>query len=162
MTLVLPDEHKEENLKLSAEPYVDLFHIQLRSGGSFFIKEGDTVEWNGNTWESFPIGMSGEEISSDEKASRPKLKLVNPEGVFSRIILDGTLEKSTLYRYRVLRPDIDQNRPVYQLKMWTIWSITSVTKNYVEAELRNPMDGNNFYVPARQFLPPEFPTVTFR
>ena len=46
--------------------------------------------------------------------------------------------------------------------MWIIWTATSINKNYVEFELRNPMDGNNFYIPARQYLPPEFPSVTFR
>lgn len=162
MTTIIPDEHKEENLKLSADPYVDLFHIHLKTGGNFYIKEGDPLDWNGNRWESLPIALTGYEINSDGKVARPKLQVVNPEGVFSRIILDGDIEKAKLYRYRVLRRDIDQDRPVYQMLMWIIWMCTSVTKNYVEFELRNPMDGNNFYVPARQYLPPEFPTVTFK
>lgn len=162
MTLLIPEEHREENLKLSANAYVDLFHIQLRNGSNFYIKEGDSVEWNGNFWESLPISLSGYEINSDEKVSRPRLQIVNPEGVFSKIILDGDIDKAFIYRYRVLRRDIDLNRPVFQMLMWLIWVPTSITKNYVEFELRNPMDGNNFYVPARQYLPPEFPAVTFK
>lgn len=162
MTSIIPEEHKEENLKLSADPYVDLFHIQLRKGGNFYIKEGDPVNWNGNYWESLPISLTGYEINSDGKVSRPKLQVVNPGGVFSRVILDGELDKARIYRYRVLRRDIDLDRPVYQVLMWLIWMCTAVTKNYVEFELRNPMDGNNFYVPARQYMPPEFPTVTFK
>lgn len=162
MTMNLPEEHKEENLKLSADPYVDLYHIQLRSGANFYIKEGDPVHWNGNDWESLPISLTGVSVSTDEKVSRPKLQVVNPEGVFSRIILDGDLDKAFLYRFRVLRRDIDADRPVYQAQMWLIWMCTSITKNYVEFELRNPMDGNNFYVPARQYIPPEFPAVTFK
>lgn len=162
MTLLIPEEHREENLKLSADAYVDLFHIQLRNGSNFFIKSGDPVFWNGNDWESLPISLTGYEINSDEKSSRPKLQVVNPEGIFSKIILDGDLDKAFCYRYRVLRRDLDQNRPVYQMLMWIIWTATSINKNYVEFELRNPMDGNNFYIPARQYLPPEFPSVTFR
>lgn len=160
MTVYLPEEHKEENLKLSADPYVDLFHISLKSGGSFFIKPGDPVVWNGNTWESLPISLSGFEMNSEGKASRPKLQIVNPNGVFSRLILDGDLDKANIYRYRVLRKNIDADKPVYQLNMWLIWMATSITKNYVEFELRNPMDGNNFITPARQYMPPDFPTVT--
>lgn len=38
MTLLIPEEHKEENLKLSADAYVDLFHIQLRNGSNFLLK----------------------------------------------------------------------------------------------------------------------------
>lgn len=160
MTVFLPDEHKEENLKLSADAYVDLFHIQVRSGGSFFIKTGDPVTWNGNTWESLPIKLTGFEMNSDGKASRPKLQVANPEGVFSKIILDGDLDKAFIYRYRVLRKNLEADRPIYQLNMWLIWMASSVTKHYIEFELRNPMDGNNFTVPARQYIPPEFPTVT--
>lgn len=162
MTNIIPDEHKEENLKLSAEAYVDLFHIQLKTGGNFYIKSGDPVDWMENHWESLPIALTGYEINSDGKVARPKLQVVNPEGVFSRIILDGDIEKARIYRYRVLRTDLDNNRPIYQRLMWLIWMCTSVTKNYVEFELRNPMDGNNFYIPARQYMPPEFPTVTFK
>lgn len=162
MTQELPQEHREENLKLSADPYVDLFHIQLRDGSNLYIKEGDPVHWNGNDWESLPISFTGYEVKSDGQVSRPKLQVVNPEGVFSRIVMDGTIDKATLFRYRVLRRDIDLDNPVYQLLQWTIWMCTGITKNYMTFECRNPMDGNNFYVPARQYLPPEFPTVTFR
>lgn len=162
MTTPIPEEHSTENLKLSADAYVDLFHIQLRSGANFYIKNGDPVHWNDHDWESLPISLTGYEVSSDEKASRPKLQMVNPEGVFSKIILDGDMDKAFIYRYRVLRRDIDADRPIFQRLMWLIWMPTSITTNYVEFELRNPMDGNNFYIPARQYMPPEFPTVTFK
>lgn len=162
MTLLIPDEHKEENLKLSADPYVDLFEIKLLNGTRLFFKTGDQVEWNGNTWESLPIIFNGYEVNSDEKVSRPTLQVVNPEGVFSRIVLDGDLDKAKLYRYRVLRRDIDLDRPVYQTNMWIIWMATTINTNFIIFELRNPMDGNNFITPSRQYYPPEFPTVTFR
>ena len=58
------------------------------------------------------------------------------------------------------RRDIDADRPVYQLMTWVLWNIKTITKDYVEFELRNPMDGNNFYIPARQYIPPEFTLVT--
>lgn len=162
MTLPIPEEHKEENLKLSADAYVDLYHIQLKSGANFYLKNGDPVEWGGNTWESMPISITGYEMSSGEQVSRPKLQMVNPEGVFSKAILDGDLNKAWLYRYRVLRRDLEADRGIYQLIMWVIWMPTNVNKNYVVFELRNPLDGNNFYIPSRQYLPPDFPTVTFK
>jgi lambda family phage minor tail protein L len=162
MTMAIPDSHKEENLKLTADAYVDLFHIQLRSGSNFYIKNGDPISWGGNDWESLPISLSGYEVSSDEQVSRPKLQIVNPDGVFSKVILDGEMDKAYIYRYRVLRRDLEADRPVYQMLMWLIWYPTLINKHYVEFELRNPMDGNNFYVPARQYLPPDFPTVTFK
>ena len=164
MTLEVPEEHKEENLKLSADPYVDLFHIQLRDGTDIFVKTGDPVVWDGNTWESLPLTFSGYEIKSDGQVSRPTLQVANPAGIWSSYIIDGTLEKAYLYRYRVLRRDIDADppRPVYQMMFWIIWNCTAITKDYATFECRNPMDGNNFYVPARQYMPPEFPVVNIR
>lgn len=162
MTLQVPEEHREENLKLSADAYVDLFHIQLRDGSNLYLKTGDPVRWNGNDWEAIPLSFSGYEIKSDGQMSRPTLQVANPSGVWSRFVIDGSLEKSILYRYRVLRRDLDADRPVYQLMMWNIWNCTSITKDYMSFECRNPMDGNNFYVPARQYMPPEFPVVDIR
>lgn len=161
MTMTVPEEHLEENLKLSADAYVDLFHIQLRDGSNLYLKVGDNVTWMGHDWQGIPINMTGVEVSGSEKISRPVLEVVNPDGVFSKFVIDGIMDKAYIYRYRVLRRDIDADRPVYQMLMWLIWQCTSITKNYMKFELRNPMDGNNFYVPARQYLPPEFPTVTF-
>lgn len=163
MTNIVPEEHLEENLKLSAEAYVDLFHIQLRNGSNLYLKNGgDSVDWNGHTWEALPISFNGYEVKSDGQVSRPKLQVVNPDGVFSKIVLDGDLDKAFFYRYRVLRSDIDNNRAVYQMLMWLIWQCVEINKNYISFELRNPLDGNNFYIPARQYIAPEFPTVTFR
>lgn len=162
MTLYVPDEQREENLKLQADAYVDLFHIALTNGTKLYLKTGDPVTWNGMDWEPLPLYFSGYEISSEGQASRPKLKVINPEGVFSRIVLDGDLDRAWVYRYRVLRRHIDQDKPIFQMNCWLLWNCTSITRDYMEFELRNPLDGNNFYIPARQYMPPEFPTVTFK
>lgn len=159
MTLLVPEEQREENLKLIAEAYVDLFEFHLYNGSTLYLKNNETVEWQGHRWEGYPIILSGYEINT-EKLSRPSMKVVNPEGVFSSIFVSGDLEKARISRYRVLRKHIDEDKPVYQHCSWILWRVTSITKNYAEFELRNPMDGNNFITPGRQYLPPEFPSVT--
>lgn len=158
MSIAIPEEHKEENLKLTGEDYVDLFEIILLSGSVLRLKTGDTVNWNGSTWESFPIELSGYEISS-EKSSRPMLKVPNPESLFSSTFLSGELEKARVNRYRVLRRDIDDNLPISQKLTWILWQIKQITSVSVEMELRNPTDGNNFDVPARKYMPPDFPST---
>lgn len=159
MTLEIPEEHKKENLNLIGEPYVDLFEIELKNGTHIYLKNNEDVTWSGHTWEGYPIIFSGYEITSDQ-LSRPSMKLINPEGVFSSIFVSGDIDKSTIYRYRVLRKHIDEDKPIYQRMVWILWNIKTITKDYVEFELRNPMDGNNFNIPARQYIPPEFPLVT--
>lgn len=159
MPISIPDSHKVENLKLEASPYVDLFEITLYNKTTLRLKAGEDIEWGGFLWEGYPINLSGYEIDS-EKLSRPTLQVVNPEGIFSSLFINGDLEKSVIYRYRVLREDLDANRQIYQKLKWIIWQVKSITKDYVVMELRNPMDGNNFNVPARMFVQPEFPSVT--
>nr|DAT12551.1 MAG TPA: minor tail protein L [Caudoviricetes sp.] len=159
MATIIPDTHKIENLKLEADAYVDLFQIDLYNKTTLRLKAGDDIEWAGYLWEGYPIELSGHELDS-EKLSRPTLRVVNPEGIFSSLFISGDIEKATLYRYRVLRQDLDNNREIYQRLKWIIWNVKSITKNYVELELRNPMDGNNFNVPARLFIQPDFPSVT--
>lgn len=159
MATIIPDTHKIENLKLEADAYVDLFQIDLYNKTTLRLKAGDDIEWAGYLWEGYPIELSGHELDS-EKLSRPILRVVNPEGIFSSLFTSGDIEKATLYRYRVLRQDLDNNREIYQRLKWIIWNVKSITKNYVELELRNPMDGNNFNVPARLFIQPDFPSVT--
>lgn len=159
MATIIPNTHKIENLKLEADAYVDLFQIDLYNKTTLRLKAGDDIEWAGYLWEGYPIELSGHELDS-EKLSRPTLRVVNPEGIFSSLFISGDIEKATLYRYRVLRQDLDNNREIYQRLKWIIWNVKSITKNYVELELRNPMDGNNFNVPARLFIQPDFPSVT--
>lgn len=159
MATIIPDTHKIENLKLEADAYVDLFQIDLYNKTTLRLKAGDDIEWAGYLWEGYPIELSGHELDS-EKLSRPTLRVVNPEGIFSSLFISGDIEKATLYRYRVLRQDLDNNREIYQRLKWIIWNVKLITKNYVELELRNPMDGNNFNVPARLFIQPDFPSVT--
>lgn len=159
MATIIPDTHKIENLKLEADAYVDLFQIDLYNKTTLRLKAGDDIEWAGYLWEGYPIELSGHELDS-EKLSRPTLRVVNPEGIFSSLFISGDIEKATLYRYRVLRQDLDNDREIYQRLKWIIWNVKSITKNYVKLELRNPMDGNNFNVPARLFIQPDFPSVT--
>lgn len=86
-------------------------------------------------------------------------RLSPPSTTFSTFVRDGYLTRATVTRYLVLYDDFVNNRNVYQKRTWTIWRVTSLNKQYIGLELRNPMDGVNFNVPARRYLPPEFPFV---
>ncbi len=156
----LPQSHREENEKLVADGYVQLFEIKLRNGDYINLKNNNSVEWQGTTWTGLPLSFSGFSSASSDTYSRPTMSIANPNGAFSTFIRDGLLVKATLTRYIVLYDDILNNRNIYQSKKWVIWNTPSLNSNYIQLELRNPMDGVNFNVPARMYMPPEFPTVT--
>lgn len=156
----IPQSHRENNEKLVSDGYVHLFEIKLRNGEYLYFKENNTVEWQGKTWTGLPLAFEGYSSASGESLSRPTLSIANLEGSFSPFIRDGILLRSTITRYSVLYQDILNDRNIYQKKVWVAWNVPQLTRDMLQLELRNPMDGVNFDVPARMYLPPEFPSVT--
>ncbi|WP_419902135.1 hypothetical protein [Kiloniella sp.] len=155
-----PAEHKEENQKLAADSYVDLFQIVLRSGSRVYLKNNNDRDWQGNTYEGTSIKLSEVRRSSDEEQSRPTLSIANPKGIYSPLIRDGDLDRATLIRYRVLSKNLTNNLAVFERNSWTFWRPTLITGEVATFELRQPLDGYNFTTPARTFSPPEFPAVS--
>lgn len=156
----IPQSHRENNEKLVSDGYVHLFEIKLRNGDYLYFKENNTVKWQGRTWTGIPMAFEGYSSASGESLSRPTLSIANPEGSFSTFIRDGILLRSVITRYSVLYQDILNDNNIYQKKVWVAWNVPQLTRDMLQLELRNPMDGVNFDVPARMYLPPEFPSVT--
>lgn len=156
----IPQSHRENNEKLVSDGYVHLFEIKLRNGEYLYFKENNTVKWQGRTWTGIPMAFEGYSSASGESLSRPTLSIANPEGSFSTFIRDGILLRSVITRYSVLYQDVLNDRNIYQKKVWVAWNVPQLTRDMLQLELRNPMDGVNFDVPARMYLPPEFPSVT--
>lgn len=158
--MALPESHRENNEKLVADGYVELFEIKLRNGSYLYLKQNNTVQWQGKTWNGVPLSFEGYSSAAGDKLSRPLLTVVNPEGSFSTFVRDGHIIRAVVTRYSVLYDDILNDRNVYHKKVWVAWNIPQMTRDMIQLELRNPMDGVNFEVPARMYIPPEFPSVT--
>lgn len=158
----IPQSHREENEKLVADGYVQLFEIKLRNGTYLNIKNNNSVYWQERTWMGIPLSFTGWETASSDSLSRPTMNIANPDGAFSTLIRDGLLIRATITRYLVLYDDVLNDKNVYQSKTWVVWNNPSLSNFSVSLELRNPMDGVNFNIPARMFIPPEFPSVSLR
>lgn len=158
----IPDSHREENEKLVADGYVQLFEIKLRNNSYISLKNNNSVYWQGTEWTGVPLSFTGWSTASSDSLARPTMMIANPQGAFSTFIRDGLLIRASVTRYLVLYEDILLDRNVYQAKTWVIWNNPSLNNNSVSLELRNPLDGVNFNIPARMFIPPEFPSVSLR
>ncbi|RWM90014.1 MAG: hypothetical protein EOR84_22660 [Mesorhizobium sp.] len=156
-----PQEHMTESQKLTADAFVNLYEIRLRTEPVILrLSDSVTRTWQGQVWEMFGVQLSGEKRSADDEESRPTLQLINPEGVFSTLIRRRLLDRATVIRYRVLRAHYEGDVNIFQRRMWYISRIASVTAGQsIQAELRVMTEGPNSRIPARQFMPPEFPTV---
>lgn len=157
-----PISHLEEAQKLTADAEVSLFQITLPQDGVIFrFKNNDTVTWRGNTYEGIACNLSGEGMSADDQESRPTLRVMNPDGIFNAPALDGRLYRAIVTRRKVLRRHLDSNVNIFSQRMWFVERPKEIISGqYVTLELRNMAEGPNFQIPARMYVPPEFPLVS--
>ena len=156
-----PVQHLQDAQKLTADGYVHLYEIVLRNNqGTVFLSDSGLITWQGQTYDSAPITMTGEKETSTEEVARPILTVYNPENVLASFIVTRVLEKSIVKRKQVLRANIDGNNNIFDQRTWFIGRVTSFLRGQLTVELRNLTDGPNFMMPRRQYLPPEFPVVS--
>lgn len=157
-----PLEHLEDAEKLEADGVVWLFQIHLRPSGILYLKTHDQVTWQGNTYEPIAIRLTGVGQNVEDRKNRPQLQIANPDGVFSAVVRDKKLDYATVVRYRVLREHIDTDQPIYTRQQWLLTRVAGLNNRMITCELRDMMDGPNFKIPARVFMPPEFPLVNLK
>lgn len=174
----VPSEHLEDAQKLIADGIVQLYEIKLINNTYLYFKADNSVRWNGNDWLGLPVLFEGYSSAQGDSYARPTLSIANPDYIneqdgnarssLSSLVLPtkeypyGLLNRAIVNRYIVLYDDLINDRPIYQKKTWVIWFIKTINRNMIQVELRNPMDGVNFDVPARMYIPPEFPFVTIK
>ena len=184
----VPETQLEDAQKLIADGIVQLYEIKLADGTTYYYKQDNTAFWNGHTWTGIPILFEGYSTAQGDSYSRPTLSIANPDKMseidgYSRSTLSslinpmvvrdnndniiaeypyGLLYRAKVTRYLVLYEDFRANKLIYQKKKWIVWHIKTINKNFIQVELRNYMDGVNFDVPARMYIPPEFPFVTLK
>ena len=156
--MTTPAEHKADAHLLIADGRVHLFEITLAgAGGTLYLKADNTVTWQGHTWEGIGVRLDEINRSADEQVSRPKLYIANPDAVYSPLVRDGQLNNAAVARYIVLKAHIDANTNIYHKQVWRTRMIPSVNRRVITLELRDQSDGQFFQLPARMFMPPDFP-----
>lgn len=156
-----PTSHLEDANKLESDAYVELFQITLIDKVTkIFQKVDNTVTWQGDTYEGTSIKLTGVAQYADDQTSRPQLLLYNPDNVFNALVDQGALIRATVARYRILKTDLDADRAIYRRQQWIISRVPSMKGNTIACELRDMMDGQIFVIPARMYIPPDFPAVS--
>lgn len=156
-----PIQHIQDAQKLTSDREVSLWEITLRDNSKVFLRNGPAITWRGNTYENLPIMLTGEETTSDDKTSRPSLKVFNPKKIFGPMAHEGKFELATVIRRVVLQENLVANRNVFVPTVWIIGQIQTCTSRILQVQLRSPTDGPNMNVPYRFYGPPDFPTVSF-
>jgi len=157
----VPAEQFADAKKLEADAYVDLFEIILNDKATKIrIKLNDDRNWQGHDYTGTGVRIEGVGSYADDQTSRPTFTLANPASVFSAPVGDGLLENGVVIRYRILKVHLDADLPIYRRQQWRISRVATVKSGFIGLELRDMLDGQQFLVPGRMFIPPDFPAVS--
>lgn len=157
----VPLTHMQEANKLDADGVVELFKVLLSDNmTSLYYKVDNDVTWQGQVYEGTAIKLDNVARYSGDERSRPSLKIVNPRGIYSKLIDQGLLDAAVVTRIRVLKQHIDADVGISIKQSWKVHRTVSLTNEYAVFELRDMMDGQFFQIPGRMFIPPEFGQVS--
>jgi len=155
-------KHRAEAVSLRPEPYVELFRLTLdrQSNLVLCLTNHPTIQWNGITWENFPLVFSGFGTQTTGEQTRPKFQVANPNGLFSRYVADNVLKQAILERFMVLRDDLTDGRVEYLRNKWVVNRVVNLNRESIAFELRSVLDGVRYTLPARQYIAPDFPITS--
>jgi phage-related protein len=137
----IPESILDSSQELSPDALVYLYRILLTDQTLFLLSPQQEHVWQGETYESVPCHMTGIGNTSDGEVIRPRFSFVNPGGIFTSSLYEGRMDNAKITRIR---------------------KVLSINKSIAVVELRDVLDGHNFKLPARQFMPPEFSHVKLR
>jgi len=162
----IPTSHKEDSLKLNPQQFIELYDITLINGTKIRGHSGREYLWHptdasAEPWVFSPtfIKVSGVKRTSGEQRIRPTLTIGNPLDVFHVPVAEGHLEGAKVVRYKIKPANLEADPPVSEKNTWYIAQITGLGE-LITAEMRSLSDRQEGQIPARQFLKPEFPSVT--
>lgn len=152
--------HQEQARTLNPEPYVDLYEVRVNPSAVVRLTNHPNVNWAGSEWENWAVELNGLGAKTTGEVNRPQLRMANLGGLFSPIVAGGLVYQGSVTRYRVLIQDLHDGRVSYLRNFWEVSRVASLSKDAIVLELRAPMDRQDYSLPARQFIAPEFPYVT--
>lgn len=161
----IPVEDAYESTSLVGEDYAQLYEVILTGNqGTLRFWDGPEKTYQGYLYESLACLLQGEERSATEKESRPTLVVLNPGNIFAPYVLEGYLDGATVIRKRVRKHHFVEDINIFQRRIWRVARVADLDLEgqKIAVELRDPSDGPNFLIPARMYLPPEFPSVNLR
>ncbi|GJE78092.1 phage minor tail protein L [Methylorubrum suomiense] len=167
--MATPTSHVDEGLKLTADGEIVFWEIALKNvpnNGTAVIRFRDgpmdqTTQWNGKVWEHLACKLSGERRSAEAEKNRPTLRLMNPVGVFNEAAFQRRFDGAVIQKFTVLRRHVEANIALSNNEIFFIGRVKDlVTGQSISFELRHLSDGPDHLVPARMYIPPDFPFVT--
>lgn len=144
---------------------ISLYRIDATSkGGSVYYfttgtDSGSKVTFNSIEYNPAPIEIDGLEQSKDGKMVRPTVRITNINYLLlAEVITYNGLVGCKLYRIRTFEKYLDGHSHAdpnahFPAEIYIVNRRISQNKNYIEWELRSPLDLENLLLPKGQCLP---------
>lgn len=155
----LPTSVRDSVYDLTPDGQVFLYRITLQNGVIFRLTPQREAVWQSNVYEAIPCVLTEMSVEADGKANRPTFTMVNPDGIFTPFIAAGLLDNADLTRFTLLRDDLENDRDFAVQESMRLAQVLSVSRQLVVCQVRDVTDGQHFSLPARMYIPPEFPHV---
>lgn len=147
------------SLSLEQSSLLKLIELKLTDGSIIRLCDKYDIVYLGKTYRFLNFELSDlQEVSSNESI-RPKLSIVNPNGVFSKLAISNKLEGGLVDIIRVEEGKIlyGDTSEVF-VDRWKIYSIPEISQK-ITLQLRKLSDLKDEQIPPRKYSPPDFPTV---
>jgi hypothetical protein len=156
----IPSSILESAHDLSPDALVSLFRLVLTDGTTFRFSSLPQLTWQGDVYEELGCSIAQSGRSSDGKVHRPRVSIVNPGGLFTGPVNDGLVENALIYRYQILKADLDADNDFALVERYKVFRVVNVmTGGPIVLETRDVLDGYRSKLPRREFIPPEFSHV---
>lgn len=162
-------------LKSEVPAFVELFEIDLTPtnvtelNGSIIrvtpmtdstdLSNLQSVVWGGDSYQPFPIAISGISQSSDGAPARPTLSIANIDKTIGQLafIYNDVVGAKVTY-IRTFEPYLNTSASISLPPLsFFISKKSSHTRTSLSFELRSPLDKERAFLPKRQMLKKEFP-----
>jgi lambda family phage minor tail protein L len=170
-TLVDLYEIDFSNFQSNFEELRELYGINLGAEPVYrfcsMINGTNPIIWQGHSYQPLPIRIEGFEKKSDGTLPRPKMRIANPEGLFSRILYSNgdfincqVTRKRTFVRFLDEENFNNKSNPFgdpdpaaeFDDDVFFINRKTSEDKQFIEFELVSVLELEDAFVPARIIL----------
>lgn len=159
----LPTNINNQAHSLNPDELITLIKIEIfPADGSpsvfLYFSKKLPIAFGGVNYEPTAFSLDGAGLDAGGEKSRPRLQLANPEGMFSVFTQNGDLEMARVDRFTV-HPD-DVGTAVGIKHSWYVSRVEAVNRSMIIFELAALTDGPKVRVPSREFMYPEFRSVS--
>lgn len=157
-------------LESTLPSYIELFIIDCRNIAAindiFFVSpsatDTETIQFNGHTYEPFPIQISGVAQNSVEAPARPSLSIANVNNIFGKLARDyNDIVNAKVTYTRTFAEFLGLSGTISAPPIkYVVRKKVSQDRNVISFELGSILDYERATLPKRRILRKDFPGTT--